>query len=66
MNEIIRYLKFKNLSKNWEKYVFQWKKCNFKQIDNSVHTTEFLALGNYLNIYFNYLMFYPGRQHVKW
>ena len=28
MNEIIHYLKFKNLSKNYEKYVFQWEKCN--------------------------------------
>ena len=33
---------------------------------NFVHTTEFLALGKAVNIYINYLMFYPSRQHVKW
>ena len=49
MNEIIHYLKFKNLSKNWKKYVLHWEKCNFEHIGNSVHTTEFLALGKTLN-----------------
>ena len=65
MNEIIHYLKFKNLSKNWEKYFLQWEIYNFEHIGNSVHTTEFLALGKALNIYIDCLMFYPGRQHVK-
>ena len=27
---------------------------------------NFLALGKSLNIYINYLMFYPSRQHAKW
>ena len=65
MNEIIHYLKFKNLSKNWKKYVLHWEKCNFEHIGNSVHATEFLALGKTLNIYIDYLMFYPSKQHVK-
>ena len=41
MNEIFNYLQFKNLSKNWEKYIFQWEKLNFEHLANSVHTTEF-------------------------
>ena len=40
MNEVFRYLKFKNLSKNLEKYVFYWEKPNFEPIGNSVHTAE--------------------------
>ena len=45
MNEAIYKLKFKNLTKNWERYVFHWEKCNFEHIANSVHTVESLALG---------------------
>ena len=30
------YLKFKNSSKNWEKYIFHWKELNFEHIANSV------------------------------
>ena len=41
MNEIFQYLKFKNLTKNWEKYVLHWKKLYFEHIGNSVHTEEF-------------------------
>ena len=66
MNEIIHYLKFKNLLKNWEKSVFPYKKCNFEHIENSVHTTKFFSLGKALNIFIDYFMFYPDRQHVKW
>ena len=32
MIEILHYLRFKNLSKNWEKYVLNWEKWNFEQI----------------------------------
>ena len=32
----------------------------------TVHTTKFLALRKTLNIYIDYLMFQPSRQHVKW
>ena len=57
-NEIFHYMQFKNLSKNWKKYVFQWKKLNFEHIENSLHTTEFLALlGKVLNICISYSMF---------
>ena len=45
MNEIFHYFKFKNLSKNWWKYVFHREKLNFETIGNSVHTAEFWALG---------------------
>ena len=38
---------------------------NFEHIMNYVHTAEFLALRKSLNIYINYLMFYPSRKHVK-
>ena len=65
MNEIIHILLIYDLSKNWEKYVFRWEKLNFEHIGNSVHTTEFLGLEKAVNIYINYLMFYPTRQHVK-
>ena len=65
MNGIIHYFKFKNLSKNWEIYVFHWEKWNFGHTGNSVYTAELLALGKALNIYINYLTFYPSRQHVK-
>ena len=66
MNDIIHYIKFKKLLKNWEKYVFYWEKWNFEHIGNSVHNAEFLALGKVLDIYIEYLMFYPSRRHVKW
>ena len=55
----------KNLSINWEKYVFDWKKTNFETIANYVRTAKLLLLGRALNIYFDYFMFYPSRQHVK-
>ena len=35
------YLKFKNSSKNWEKYIFHWQELNFEDIGNSVHITPF-------------------------
>ena len=63
MTEISHYLKFKNLSKNLEKYVFQSKKLNFEPTVNSVYTTEFLALVKTLHIYIKNLVFY---KHVKW
>ena len=50
---------------NREKYVFHWQKLNFEPIGNSAHKAGFLALGKALNIYIDYLMFYPSRQHVK-
>ena len=59
MNEIFRYLKFKDslrIGKNW----------NLRFIQKSAYTTEFWALGKALNIYKSYLMFYPSMQHVKW
>ena len=67
MNEAICKLRFKNLLKNWETYVFHWEKCSFEHIGNNVHTVEFwlLALGKTLDIYLDYLMFYPRRQHMK-
>ena len=65
MNEMLHYLKFSNLSKNWGKNVFRWEELNLEHIGNSVYTTEFLALGKALNIYINYSMFYQTRQHVK-
>ena len=39
---------------------------NVEPIGNSSHKAEFLALGKALNIYIDYLMFCPSRQHVKW
>ena len=65
MNEIFQYLKFKNLSKNWEKCVFHWEELNFEHTGNSVHTAEFLALGKALNIYINYSLIHSSRQHGK-
>ena len=44
------------------KYVFRWEKLNFEHIGNSVHTTEFLALGKIVNIYINYLIFLPRQK----
>ena len=38
MNDILHHLKFKNLSKNWEKHVFHWENLN---ICKFVHTTKF-------------------------
>ena len=37
-----------------------------KNIGDSVLTTENLALEKAVNIYINYLKFYPSKQHVKW
>ena len=65
INEKIHNRKFKNLSKNLEKYVFHWEKCNFKHIGNSAHMTESLVLRKALNVYVNYFVSYPCRQHVK-
>ena len=65
MNNIFHYHKFKNLSKNWKKYVFHWKKMNFEDIGNSVYTAEFLALEIDLNNYMDYLVLYQSRQHVQ-
>ena len=55
MNEILHYLKFKNLSKTWAKYVFNWEELDFEHIGNSAHTAEFVASGKVLNIYINML-----------
>ena len=65
MNEIFHYLKFKNLSKNLEKYILDRIKWNFEPIGNSAHTVKLLTLGKALIIYMDYLMFYPNRQHMK-
>ena len=54
----------KNVSMNWQKYVFRWEKWNFDSIANSAHTAASLDLGKALNIYIDYFMFYPSRQHV--
>ena len=40
MNEIFHYLYFKNLLKNWEKYVFCGGKLNFEHIGNPALTAE--------------------------
>ena len=58
-------LDFKNLSVNWDKYVFHEEKWNFEPIANSAHLVKNLALGKALNIYIDYLMCYPAIQHVK-
>ena len=59
MSETLHYLRFKNLSKNWEKYVLNWENGTLNKlgIGNFVHTAEFLALGKPLNIYIDHLMF---------
>ena len=54
MNNIFHYLKFKNLLKNWEKYVFYPEKWNFEHIGSSVCTIELLEL---YDSYIDYLMF---------
>ena len=56
---------FKNLSMNWEKYAFHWKKWNFEPIMNSEHMAKLLALVKTLNKNIDYLMYYPSRQYVK-
>ena len=64
----MRYLitsNLKNLSKDWEEYVFHWKKWNFEHIMNSAHTAGLLALGKAQNKNIDYLMYYPSSQHVK-
>ena len=66
MADILHYLKFKNLSKKSEKYVFHREKWKFEHIGNSVYTAESLALGKALKIYIEYFMFFLIRQHVKW
>ena len=47
-------------------FSFYWEKCNFEHSGNSMHTSEFLALGEVPNIYIDCLMFYPSRQHMNW
>ena len=37
MNERFHELKFKTLSKNWEKYLSHWGKWNFEPIGNSTY-----------------------------
>ena len=56
---------FKNLALDGKKHVFPWEKQNFEPFGNSGYKAGFLALGKALNIYIDYLMFYPSRQHVK-
>ena len=60
---------FKNLSMNWEKYIFHWEKWDFEPIMNSAHMAESLkrpkALVKALNKNMDYLLFYASRQHVK-
>ena len=53
-----------NVSMNMEKYVFQLEKLNFEPTANSAHTAERLALGKALNIYINYLMFWPSKMKM--
>ena len=36
-------LNFKNLSMNWEKYVFHWEKWKIEPIINSAHMRGLLA-----------------------
>ena len=58
LNQILHYLlKFKNLSTNWEKYVFYWKKWNFKSIGNTAYITKPLALAKALNKYVDYWIY---------
>ena len=73
MNDIFHYLKFKDLSKDWEKFIFHWEKFvfhwqkrNLEHIGKSLYTAESLELGSALNNCIVYLIFYPSRQHVKW
>ena len=35
--EILHYPRFKNLSKNWEKYILHREELNYKHIKNSVN-----------------------------
>ena len=55
---------FKNLSMNWEKYIFQWVKWDFEPIMNSAHMAELLALVEALNKNMDYLLYCASR-HVK-
>ena len=55
---------FKNLSMNWEKYIFHWEKWDFESIMNSAHMPELLALVEALNKNMDYLLHYSSR-HVK-
>ena len=45
MNDIFHCLKFKDLSKNWEKYIFHWEKWNLEHFGKSLYTAESLELG---------------------
>ena len=42
---MFRYLKFRNLLKNWGKYVFHWAKCNFE------HSGDTVDICGYRNIF---------------
>ena len=50
--------KFMNLSMNWEKNIFYWKKSNFEPTGNSEPTTEYLALGKPLATFPNWNSFF--------
>ena len=53
LTSLMRYFvssNFKNLSINWEKYIFHREGWNFEPIGNFVHTTEFLTIGKALQI----------------
>ena len=57
---------YKSSSINCQKFVLNSEKWNFEPIENSVHTPVTLAWGKALDIYVDYLMSYPSRQHVQW
>ena len=56
---------FKNLSMNWEKYIFHWEKWDFEPVMNSVYMAELLALVKALNKNMDYLLYCASIQHVK-
>ena len=57
ISNIIRY---SITSMNWEKCFPSGKMEFWTHVENSALTTEFLALRKTLNIYIDYLMFYPA------
>ena len=50
---------FKNLSMNWEKYIFHWEKWDFEPIMNSAHMAELFALVEAL---IDYLLYCTSRR----
>ena len=56
---------FKNLSMNWEIYVFYWEQWNFEPILNYAYMAERLALVKTLHKNMDYFLYYPRRQHVQ-